>query len=130
MSGNGSRTAIIQPMKARRPTAVPGQKTPAPSTASAAAPTSTTPGKAASRCATGSDRTAARLMSDSAWRAISESKSRRLSIARHALLSREGHSDGPADMSYGLYIGKNLTGDGIAYLAGYGDEPSSHWLEI
>ncbi len=33
-------------------------------------------------------------------------------------------------MSYGLYIGKNLTTDGIAYLAGYGDEPSSHWLEI
>jgi dipeptidase len=33
-------------------------------------------------------------------------------------------------MSYGLYIGKNLTADGIPYLAGYGDEPSSHWLEI
>ena len=33
-------------------------------------------------------------------------------------------------MSYGLYIGKNLTRDGIAYLGGYGDEPSSHWLEI
>ncbi|WP_395021920.1 C69 family dipeptidase [Dongia sp.] len=33
-------------------------------------------------------------------------------------------------MSYGLYIGKNRTADGIAYLAGYGDEPSSHWLEI
>jgi hypothetical protein len=33
-------------------------------------------------------------------------------------------------MSYGLYIGKNLTADGLAYLAGYGDEPSSHWLEI
>lgn len=33
-------------------------------------------------------------------------------------------------MSYGLYIGKNLTSNGIAYLAGYGDEPSSHWLEI
>jgi hypothetical protein len=33
-------------------------------------------------------------------------------------------------MSYGLYIGKNLTTDGLAYLAGYGDEPSSHWLEI
>ena len=27
-------------------------------------------------------------------------------------------------MSYGLYIGKNHTSDGIAYLAGYGDEPS------
>ena len=33
-------------------------------------------------------------------------------------------------MSYGLYIGGNHTADGIAYLAGYGDEPSSHWLEI
>lgn len=33
-------------------------------------------------------------------------------------------------MSYGLYIGKNLTADGVAYLAGYGDEPSSHWLEV
>ena len=33
-------------------------------------------------------------------------------------------------MSYGLYIGRNHTSDGLAYLAGYGDEPSSHWLEI
>lgn len=33
-------------------------------------------------------------------------------------------------MSYALYIGKNLTADGHAWLAGYGDEPSSHWLEI
>lgn len=33
-------------------------------------------------------------------------------------------------MSYGLYIGKNHTADGVAYLAGYGDEPSSHWLEV
>jgi hypothetical protein len=33
-------------------------------------------------------------------------------------------------MSYGLYIGKNHSADGIGYLAGYGDEPSSHWLEI
>ncbi len=33
-------------------------------------------------------------------------------------------------MSYSVYIGKNLTADGCAYLAGYGDEPSSHWLEI
>lgn len=33
-------------------------------------------------------------------------------------------------MSYGLYVGRNRTADGIAYLAGYGDEPSSHWLEI
>ena len=33
-------------------------------------------------------------------------------------------------MSYGLYIGKNLTSDDHAWLAGYGDEPSSHWLEV
>ena len=33
-------------------------------------------------------------------------------------------------MSYGIYIGRHLTADGIPYLAGYGDEPSSHWLEI
>lgn len=33
-------------------------------------------------------------------------------------------------MSYGLYIGKNHTSDGVAYLSGYGDEPSSHWIEI
>lgn len=33
-------------------------------------------------------------------------------------------------MSYGIYIGKNHTADGTAYLAGYGDEPSSHWLDV
>ncbi|APE45050.1 dipeptidase [Sulfitobacter alexandrii] len=33
-------------------------------------------------------------------------------------------------MSYGIYIGRNHTATGIPYLAGYGDEPSSHWLEI
>lgn len=33
-------------------------------------------------------------------------------------------------MSYGIYIGRDHTADGIAYLAGYGDEPSGHWLEI
>ena len=33
-------------------------------------------------------------------------------------------------MSYGIYIGRNHTANGVAYLAGYGDEPSSHWLEI
>lgn len=33
-------------------------------------------------------------------------------------------------MSYGIYIGCNHTADGLAYLAGYGDEPSGHWLEI
>ena len=33
-------------------------------------------------------------------------------------------------MSYALYVGKNHTAEGHAWLAGYGDEPSSHWLEI
>lgn len=33
-------------------------------------------------------------------------------------------------MSYGIYIGKNHTADSVAYLAGYGDEPSSHWLDV
>ncbi|MBX9454771.1 MAG: C69 family dipeptidase [Rhizobium sp.] len=33
-------------------------------------------------------------------------------------------------MSYGLYIGRNHAGSGHAWLAGYGDEPSSHWLEV
>lgn len=37
---------------------------------------------------------------------------------------------GSAFASYGIYVGKNLTADGSVYLAGYGDEPSSHWLEI
>lgn len=32
--------------------------------------------------------------------------------------------------SYGIFVGKNLTADGSAFLVGYGDEPSSHWLEI
>jgi hypothetical protein len=33
-------------------------------------------------------------------------------------------------MSYAIYIGADLTGDGCGYLAGYGDEPSSHWLVL
>ncbi len=37
---------------------------------------------------------------------------------------------GPALASYGIYVGRNLTADGSVFLAGYGDEPSSHWLEI
>src|SRR5688572_4606010 len=32
--------------------------------------------------------------------------------------------------SYGIYVGNKLTADGSVFLAGYGDEPSSHWLEI
>jgi hypothetical protein len=33
-------------------------------------------------------------------------------------------------VSYAVYIGADLTRDGCAYLAGYGDEPSSHWLVL
>ncbi|MGI3183638.1 C69 family dipeptidase [Nioella aestuarii] len=33
-------------------------------------------------------------------------------------------------MSYAIYVGKNHTKDGHGWLAGYGDEPSSHWLEV
>jgi len=32
--------------------------------------------------------------------------------------------------SYGIYVGKDVAVDGSSFLAGYGDEPSSHWLEI
>ncbi|MCA2971456.1 MAG: C69 family dipeptidase [Acidobacteriaceae bacterium] len=32
--------------------------------------------------------------------------------------------------SVAVYVGKNLTEDGGALLAGYGDEPSSHWMVI
>lgn len=33
-------------------------------------------------------------------------------------------------MSYAIYVGGNLTDTSYGYLAGYGDEPSSHWLEL
>ncbi len=38
----------------------------------------------------------------------------------------------PVDVtaSYGIFAGKNRSADGSTFLAGYGDEPSSHWLEI
>ena len=39
-------------------------------------------------------------------------------------------SSNPALASYCIYVGRNLTVDGSVFLAGYGDEPSSHWLEI
>ena len=32
--------------------------------------------------------------------------------------------------SYDIYVGRNLMVDGSVFLAGYGDEPSSHWLEV
>jgi hypothetical protein len=33
-------------------------------------------------------------------------------------------------VSYAVYVGKNRSATGSAFLAGYGDEPSSHWLEV
>jgi dipeptidase len=48
-------------------------------------------------------------------------------ISAFAILAIAEH---PARASYGIYVGKNLTADGSVFLAGYGDEPSSHWLEI
>src|SRR5579863_7093494 len=35
-----------------------------------------------------------------------------------------------AQASDAIYVGKNLTKDGAVMLAGFGDEPSSHWLSI
>ena len=32
--------------------------------------------------------------------------------------------------SVAIYVGKNLTKSGNVLLAGFGDEPSSHWLSI
>ncbi len=39
-------------------------------------------------------------------------------------------SAGQGLASVSVYVGKNLTKDGSVLLAGYGDEPSSHWLAI
>jgi len=36
----------------------------------------------------------------------------------------------PAQASYGIYVGRDLTGDGSVLLGGTGEEVSSHWLEI
>ena len=36
----------------------------------------------------------------------------------------------PANASYAIFVGSNLTADGSTFLGGTGDEPSSHWLEI
>jgi dipeptidase len=33
-------------------------------------------------------------------------------------------------VSYAIYVGRDRSVDGCGYLAGYGDEPSSHWLEV
>ena len=37
---------------------------------------------------------------------------------------------GLGDKSRAVYVGHELTSDGSVLLAGWGDEPSSHWLEI
>lgn len=37
---------------------------------------------------------------------------------------------GAASASLAIYVGKNLTEDGSVLLAGFGDEPSSHWLTL
>ncbi|MFC3285799.1 C69 family dipeptidase [Litchfieldella rifensis] len=36
----------------------------------------------------------------------------------------------PNEKSLGIYIGSDLTEDGSTFLAGFGHEPSSHWIEI
>lgn len=36
----------------------------------------------------------------------------------------------PNEKSIGIYIGSELTEDGSTFLAGFGHEPSSHWIEI
>ncbi len=36
----------------------------------------------------------------------------------------------PAVASVAYYVGRDLTADGSVMLGGYGDEPSSHWLEL
>ena len=33
-------------------------------------------------------------------------------------------------MSYAIFVGRERSADGCGFLAGYGDEPSSHWLEV
>ncbi|PAU76948.1 peptidase U34 [Halomonas salipaludis] len=43
------------------------------------------------------------------------------------LPSEMGH---PNQKSIGMYVGSELTEDGTTFLAGFGHEPSSHWLEI
>ncbi len=41
--------------------------------------------------------------------------------------STQGH---PNEKSIGIYIGSELTENGATFLAGFGHEPSSHWIEI
>src|SRR5438876_11374833 len=53
-----------------------------------------------------------------------------ISLRVCAILAAAAATCGSAWASYCIYVGKNLTADGSVFLAGYGDEPSSHWLEI
>ena len=55
---------------------------------------------------------------------------RRLVRARHLAARQGGRFDTLGPVSFAIYIGKDRSADGCAYLAGYGDEPSSHWLEV
>jgi dipeptidase len=48
----------------------------------------------------------------------------KLALFLMALVPQIGHA------SVAVYVGKNLTKDGSVLLAGFGDEPSSHWLSI
>jgi hypothetical protein len=52
------------------------------------------------------------------------------SIRLLAILAAVAATSEHTRASYGIYVGKNLTADGSVFLAGYGDEPSSHWLEL
>src|SRR5262245_24421815 len=53
-----------------------------------------------------------------------------ISLRVFAILTLAAATSGYVWASYGIYVGKNLTADGSVFLGGYGDEPSSHWLEI
>jgi dipeptidase len=61
---------------------------------------------------------------------ISQSILRRAVISVLACVAVTTITLDPARASYCVYVGKNLTVDGSVFLGGYGDEPSSHWLEI
>jgi dipeptidase len=52
------------------------------------------------------------------------------SLLAVALISCAVTGARPAQASYGIYVGRNLTEDGSVFLGGSGDEVSSHWLEI
>lgn len=41
-----------------------------------------------------------------------------------------GDRNYPGEKSIGIFIGNELTADGSTILAGFGHEPSSHWIEI